>query len=180
MESKTNRQLGPFTSEELEAMGNHAEDDGLLFSLRRWTGLRASTAIGLTWGEVSLDRQQIEYVEHKSPRRIILPIPAELLSVLSAEHQRRNPRRNEPVLQHSNGKPFTREYLCRRIVALGRRSGIQHAYPSRFRATFAVDLLLRGVDPFWVATLLGVNINSVVRAHLPFVHEIPGWQTPMN
>lgn len=154
MESKTNRQLEPFTREELAAMRNHSEDDRLLFLLLTSTGIRASDAIGLTWGEVFLDRQQIEYVEHKSPRRTILPIHAELLSVLSAEHQRRNPRQNEPVLQHSNGKPFTREYLCRRIVALGRRSGVQHAHTHRFRQTFAVELLLRGVDPFFVATLI--------------------------
>jgi len=152
-------------------MRNHAEDDRLLFLLLTQTGLRASDAIHLTWREVSLDQQQIEYVQHKSPRKIILPIQAEILSALRTEHQRRNPRQNEPVLQHSNGKPFTREYLCRRIMALGGRSGVQHAHAYRFRQTFIVDLLLRGVDPFFVATLLGYKLNSVVRHHLPLVRE---------
>jgi integrase len=98
----SNRQPRPFTRAEVEAMHN-AEDDRLLFLLLRWTGLRPSEAMGLTWGEVSFDRQQIEYVEHKSPRKRIRWIPTELLSALRAEHQRRNPQQNEPVLQNANG-----------------------------------------------------------------------------
>ncbi len=171
MKSQTKRQISPFTSGELEAMRNQAEDDLLLFLLLRWTGLRAIDAVDLTWREVSLDQQQIEHVGGKNLSKAILPIHAELWSAFRAEYQRCNPRQDDPVLQHSDGKPFTRGYLCRRITALGRRSGVEGAYPHRFRQTFAVDLLLRGASPLYVAELLGNKITTVVR-HLPSVREV--------
>jgi integrase len=56
MKFRTNRQLSPFSGEELRAMQNHTEDDRLLLLLLRWTGIRPTDAIGLTWGEVSFAR----------------------------------------------------------------------------------------------------------------------------
>jgi len=167
----TNLQLSSFTGKELDAMESHSEDDRLLFLLLRWTGLRVSDAIGLTWGDVFLDQRQIEYAQHKNPRKRKLPIHDELLSVLRTEHQCRNPRQHEHVLQDANGKPFTREYVRRRIIAIGRRSGVQYAYPHRLRHTFAVDLLLRGFAPCCVARLLGHETETAMRYYLPFVRE---------
>jgi integrase len=173
LKSHTNLQLSSFTGKELDAMRSHSEDDRLLFLLLRWTGLRASDAIGLTWGDVFLDQRQIEYVQHKNPRkRNLRPIHDELLSVLRTEHQRRNPRQNEHVLQDANGKPFTREFVRRRIMAIGRRSGVQYAYPHRLRQTFAVDLLLRGFAPCCVARLLGHETETAMRHYLRFVREL--------
>jgi integrase len=168
----TNLRLNSFTGKELDAMRSHSEGDRLLFLLLRWTGLRASDAIGLTWGDLSLDQRQIEYVQHKNPRkRKLRPIHDELLSALRTEHQRRNPRQNEHVLQDANGKPFTREYVRRRIMAIGRRSGVPYAYPYRLRHTFAVDLLLRGFAPCCVARLLGHETETAMRHYLPYVRE---------
>jgi integrase len=126
MKSRTNQQPGPFTGEELKAVSNHLENDQirLLFLLLRWTGIRPIDAIDLTWRQISFDQQQIEYVGKKDLRKRIRPIPAELLSALRAEYLRRNPGESEPVLQHANGKPFTGEYLCRSVVALGKRSDV--------------------------------------------------------
>ena len=90
-------------------------------------------------------------------------IPAELLSELRREHQRRNPQQNEPVLQNANGKPFTRDQLSGRIVRLGRRSGVHHALPYRFRQTSAYDLFLRGATPVYVGQALGVKADTVVK-----------------
>jgi integrase len=137
MKSKTNRQLRVFTGQELEALRDHAEGDRLVFLLLTRTGLRTIDAIELNWGGVDLAGMKIEHVGKKNCLRTILPIHAELLAELRMEHQRRNRRQNEPVLQHANGKPFTREFLRRRIRALGKRSGVHHVNPRRFRQSFA-------------------------------------------
>jgi integrase len=168
----SDRRFQPFTADELRAMRDHADCDRLLFLLLRWTGLRCSDAIKLTWFDVDLERKTIECVTKKNHKILILPINPELLCALQAEHQRRNPPGNEPVLLDTNGKSLTERGFRDRIVRLGLRAGVENARSHRFRDTLAIDLLLRGIAPYHVATLLGDVLDTVVRLHLPFVHKL--------
>jgi integrase len=66
MKSEKNGKPQAFTGEELETMHNHSGDDRLLFLLLRLTELRLGEVVGLTWGEVSFDREQIACVQRRS------------------------------------------------------------------------------------------------------------------
>ena len=48
----------PFSADELSLLRNHAEPDLLAFLLLRWTGLRGSDAVTLTWSEVHLEERK--------------------------------------------------------------------------------------------------------------------------
>jgi integrase len=163
---------GPFAGDELRAMQNHAENDLLLFLLLRWTGLRTSDALMLRWEEVNFDRGQIEHVVSKEPKKLILPIHTELLAALEGEHQQRSPQPTEPVLLNSKGEHFTQFQVHGRIAALGKRAGVQHAHPRRFRYTFAIDRLLRGSDVYILAQLLGVSVRDVMNHFVSFIRKI--------
>ncbi len=58
------------------------------------------------------------------------------------------------------------------MLSLGRRAGVLHAHPHRFRDTFAVDMLARGGSPYDVAKLLGGTVDTIERHFAPFVKEL--------
>jgi integrase/recombinase XerD len=68
--------------------------------------------------------------------------------------------------------PLTRPGLYRRMLALGKRGGVPHAHPHRFRDTLAVDMLSRGASPYDVAKMLGDTIDTVEKHYTPFVKEL--------
>ena len=173
----------PFSADEIVQLEEHAHQEfGTLFPTEniqipflalRWTGFRASDAIAFPWEEVSFHWKVIEHVCHKNHKKVTLPISKPFLAGLEAERQRRNPRPGEPVLLHpGTGKPFTNHSLWVYVGELGRRAGVSHAHPHRFRDTFAVDMLLRFNDPYYVANLLGDTMQVVVKYYLPFVREL--------
>jgi integrase len=81
----------PFTGDELAKLRAAAGEDLLMFQLFRWTGLRRSDAIGLTWGEIDWQSAEISRLTQKRKKRVVLPIPQELLFPLEAERDRRQP-----------------------------------------------------------------------------------------
>jgi site-specific recombinase XerD len=152
-----------------------SNDEWVPFWLLRWTGLRPRDAIDLSWQEVSLDRRVIERLCHKNNKRVSIPILEDenLLVALDAERKRRNPLPSEPVLLHpATGRAFTYPQLWALIVDLGKRAGIPDASPYRFRGTFAVEMLLRSNNPYYVANLLGDTMAIVERHYMPYVREL--------
>ena len=163
----------PFSSDELLLLRRHAESDHLAFLLLRWTGLRGSDAVKLTWGEVNLSTKEIDRITQKRRKRVVLPIHSELLFALELERDRCHPQPTERVLLNpATGKPMTRPRLYERIQSLGRRADVPTARPHRFRDTLAVDMLNRGANPYDVAKMLGDTIETVERYYMPFVKEL--------
>ena len=163
----------PFSADELTRMQAHAGYDLLAFMLLRWTGLRGSDAVALTWSEVHFDRKEIERVTQKRTKKVILPIQSDLIAILEMEHAGRKPEPNERVLLHPFEKgTMTRKRLYHRMLALGKRAGVADAHPHRFRDTFAVDMLARGASPYDVAKLLGDTIETVEKHYAEFVKEL--------
>jgi integrase len=163
----------PFNGNELNKLRTNAGDDLLIFLLLRWTGLRGSDAVKLTWQEVSFESKEIERVTQKRRKKVVLPINLELLFALEAEHARRRPQPKDRVLINpSTNRPLTRPGLYRRIQALGKRAGVQGAHPHRFRDTLAVDMLSRGASPYDVAKILADTIGTVERHYAPFTKEL--------
>jgi integrase len=160
----------PFTGDELKKMRQHACDDLLSFLLLRHTGLRGSDAVQLTWAEIHFDRREIERLTQKRRKLVVLPIHTELLFALEAEHARRKPQPHDRVLINPATKtPLRRPRLYARIQALGKRAGVAHAHPHRFRDTFAVDLLCAGAGVYDVARMLGDTVETVETHYAPFV-----------
>jgi integrase len=111
-----------------------------------WRGRRGSDAVKFTWHEVSFESKEIERVTQKRRKKVVLPINLELLFALEAEHARRKPQPKDRILINpATNRPLTRPGLYRRILALGKRAGVQDAHPHRFRDTLAVDMLSRMV-----------------------------------
>ena len=163
----------PFTGADLSRLREHAGEDLLALLLLRWTGFRGSDAVSVSWEEVHLHQKEIERVTQKRKKKVVVPIQAELLFALEAEYGSRKPHASDRVLLNpSTGKPLTRPRLYHRMLALGKRAGVLNAHPHRFRDTLAVDMLLRGGNPYDVAKILGDTIDTVERHYTPFVKEL--------
>ena len=163
----------PFSAGQLQKLKESAGPDLFVFLLLRWTGMRGSDIVGLTWAEVHFDRREIERVTQKRRKPVIIPIHSELLFALEVEFDRRSPELNTQVLPPTRERGrMTRPRLYQRCKAMGRRAGIEDAHPHRFRDTFAVDMLARGATPYDVAKLLGDEIATVEKHYAPFVREL--------
>jgi len=166
----------PFRGEQLGKLREAAKEDLLAFLLLRWTGLRGSDAVRLTWDEIDFAAHEINRLTMKRKKRVVLPIPQELFFALEAERDRRQPQPDERILlnpgNRANGEPMTRPRLYQRMLALGKRAGVPDAHPHRFRDTFAVDLLARGATPYDVAKLLGDTVDTIEKHYAPFVKEL--------
>ena len=135
----------PFKANQLTKLREAAGADHLAFLLLRWTGLRASDAVGLRWGEIDWETREINRHTQKRRKRVILPIHQELLFALEVEHDQRHPQPEDRVLINpETGRPLSRMTLYKRMLAIGRSAGVLDVHPHRFRDTFAVDLLSRG------------------------------------
>jgi integrase len=163
----------PFKATELTKMRETAGRDMLSFLLLRWTGLRASDAAGLRWGEIDWETREINRLTQKRRKRVILPIHEELFFALEVERDRRKPHLEDRVLLNpETNRPLSRHRLYHRMIALGRRAEVLDAHPHRFRDSFAVDLLSRGASPYDVAKLLGDTVDTVEKHYAPFVREL--------
>jgi integrase len=163
----------PFTADALAKLREFADPDRLAFLLLRWTGLRGSDAVNLSWIEVSLERKEIERITQKRRKRVIIPFSDELKFALEAQYMRVQPRPTDRVLVNpATLKPMTRPRLYQRMRALGKRAGVADVHPHRFRDTLAVDMLEKGASPYDVAKTLGDTIATVEKHYAPFTKEL--------
>jgi integrase len=170
-EPKPKRGTRPFSADELVSLRKHAGDDYLTFLFFRWTGFRRSDAFDARWQELLFDAKQMHRFAIKNRKELFLPMSPELVSVLKEEYKRRNPQPDDRILLNHRGNPFTSGTLFNYMRALGERAGVRNVHPHRFRSTFAVDLLLRGVPLLSVARILGDTVKVVVDHYLPYVNE---------
>jgi integrase len=163
----------PFTGEQLTKLRQAADEDLLTYLLLRWTGLRGSDAVRLTWDEIDWEGQEINRLTQKRKKRVVIPISQELFFALEAERDRRKPQTDERILVNPYaGDPMTRPRLYQRMLAVGKRAGVPDAHPHRYRDSFAVDMLARGASPYDVAKLLGDTVATVEKHYAPFVKEL--------
>jgi integrase len=163
----------PITASEMLQLREHAEEDLLAFHLLRWTGLRGSDAVALTWGEVDWEAREIVRVTQKRGKRVVIPIHSELFFALEVERDRRSPEPSERVLLNpATRKPLTRPRLYERMRSIGRRAGVVNPHPHRFRDSLAVYMLCNNATPYDVAKILGDTIDTVEKHYAPFVPEL--------
>jgi integrase len=160
----------PFTAEALAQLRVHAGPDLLALLLLRWTGLRGSDAVQLTFAELDLPAGELTRLTQKRRKQVIVPLHPELRAALENEIQQRQPQPGDLVLLNpETRRPLTRPRLYQRLLQLGQRAGVPNAHPHRFRDTLAVDLLLRGLQIYDVAKILGDTVETVERHYAPFI-----------
>jgi integrase len=166
----------PFSGDQLTRLRQAANEDLLAYLLLRWTGLRGSDAVRLTWDEIDWEAREINRLTQKRKKRVVLPIPKELFFALETERDRRKPQPDDRILlnpgNRAKGAPMTRPRLYERMLSLGKRAGVPDAHPHRYRDSFAVDMLVRGASPYDVAKLLGDTVATVEKHYAPFVKEL--------
>jgi integrase len=163
-----------FTATELKAMRDSAGDDLFAFTLLRWTGLRVSDAVNLTWGQVHFDRGangEIEVLTQKRNKIAIIPLSSELHNVLQDAVRKLKPHpRDRVLLNPDTGKPFTsRARLYHRMKSLGTRAGVTRVTPHCFRDTFICDMLARGCSTFVVGQMVADTTDTIEKHYASFV-----------
>jgi site-specific recombinase XerD len=163
----------PYKAEELARLRDKAGPDLLILLVLRWTGLRGSDVVQLRWTEVDLQTGEITRLTLKRKKRVVIPMHTELRFALETEFQQRSPSAEDLVLLNpGTGQSLTRPRLYERIRALGKRANVADAHPHRFRDTFCVDMLARGINPYHVARLMGITVEVLEKHYAPFIPEL--------
>jgi integrase/recombinase XerD len=134
--------------------------------LMRYAGLRISDAVTLNRSRMMADGSIFLYTQ-KTGQPVTIPMHAELKSALDA------------IAPNGGGYYFwsgdsavttATDNWRRRYQKLFKAAGIEKGHPHRFRDTFAVDLLVRGVPLDQVSILLGHSSVKITEKHyLAFV-----------
>jgi integrase len=156
----------------------HGATGGDLFVLlvMRWTGLRCSDAIRLSWEQIHFDRGvngEIEILTQKRNKVAIIPMMPELRDALHQQYSVRKPKPHDKVLlnpDRRNGKPFSsRQQLYEYCLSLGRRAEVKRATPHNWRDTFACDMLARHIGIYEVAMMLADTVETVQKSYAKFI-----------
>lgn len=134
--------------------------------LMRFAGLRISDAACFQQSRIRRDGTIFLYA-HKTGESVVVPLHPDLEQALAQ------------IAPNSAGYYFwsgesavttATDNWRRRFAQAFKRAGIQRGHPHRFRDTFAVDLLLRGVPIDQVSALLGHSAVKVTeQSYLAFV-----------
>jgi integrase/recombinase XerD len=163
--------------------------DRAMLSVAYAAGLRVSEIVGLTLGDLDLERGIVAALGKGGKRRLV-PIGEVALGHLEAyllarendEAKRRKPNqrgRDTAVLFRSpRGGALTRQAFWKIVGRYARAAGIRGAHPHRLRHSFATHLLTGGADLRSVQTLLGhANVATteiythVSRDHVKNAHR---------
>jgi integrase len=166
------------TADELGKLRAAAGEDLFAFLVLRWTGLRCSDAINLTWRHIHFDRGkngEIEILTQKRGKPAIIPLSPELREALEDTFAKRSKRQkvqpDDIVLCNPEfNQPFSsRHRLYERMKALGIRAAVERVTPHCFRDTFACDMLARGAGIYDVAMMLADTVDTIQKHYAQFV-----------
>jgi len=158
----------PFTDDEMDRiLAAAGECRGFILTLR-YTGMRISDAALLRADSVKGERIHLYMAKTGVP--VYIPIPEFLARELAALR----PRGGYLFLRGESTRLDTATDLWRRRLAkVFTRAGISGGHPHRFRDTFAVSLLERGVPIEVVSKLLGhASIRVTERHYAPWVQSL--------
>jgi integrase len=166
----------PFTKEETELLKKHATGSNrLLLFVMLQTGLRASDAADLRWGDVADGRviKTPKKTQRKTGASINVPMQKDLYDLIEAARTERSPKSADHVLLNPNTKkPFTQSRLYEACLRLGRQCGVKGSNPHRFRGSFAHDCYLAGCSAEQVAAYLGDTVKTVYKHYTFFTKQL--------
>jgi integrase len=157
----------PYTGAELTAIREACEPEELLiFLLFRWTGMRGSDVADLRWADVHFVDGEIRRKAIKNGVWLQIPIHPELRDVLVAA------QKPEGHVLTVKNKVVDRAFLARQMRLIYCKANIADGHNHRFRASLAVDLLLKGATVYEVAKVLGDTGATVEKHYLRFVPQM--------
>jgi len=164
------------SQEESALLLSHA--DGILYEMLLTTlrtGMRQGELKGLQWQSINWQNRtlavryswndEMKALEApKNNRERVIPLNHEVYEILSK-------RKKETgfVFLDTDGKPFSEKRLNPRLAAVCEKTGLRRITWHVLRHTFATHLMMMGVAPNTVQTLLGhATITTTMRyAHVP-------------
>lgn len=166
----------PFTEQEIKqltgALSSLDETErpyatALIYTLL-YSGLRISDIIGLTRERLGTDGRLLLRME-KTGNAVYVKLPAKAIDALTAL-----PKGDSPYffwddkMLMSSAINHARECVAR----IGYLAPVRDVHPHRFRDTFAITLLLSGVDIRTVQLLLGhESLHTTEKHYAPYVKE---------
>jgi integrase/recombinase XerD len=152
----------PFSEKEMEAILKAATDSRVnaFILVMRHSGLRISDVTTLAVSAVQ--HNKIRLYQTKTGEHVHVPIPAEVVTALRAVHHK-NP---QCFFWSGHSKVQAAASVWRkRIAKVFEDAKIKDGYPHRFRDTFAVGLLEKGVSLETVSVLLGHQSIKITQKH---------------
>jgi integrase len=160
----------PYTEVEMAAILKHATDARwhALIQVLRWSGLRIGDAMELTADKLHGTRLFLR--TEKTGVNVFVPLPPPVVAELAAL-----PRYGGYFFWRREGesKVDTATGNARRALRkIFKSAGIKRGHPHRFRDTFSVALLEKGVPVEKVATLLGNSAKICAKHYAPWVKSL--------
>ena len=159
----------PFTAEEMQKIVAACAGRPKLLAvalLMRHAGLRISDAVTFHQDRRRADGSIFLYM-HKTEEPVSLPMHPELKAALDAAQPN---ERGYYFWSGASAVSTATDNWRRRFEGVFQAAGVDHGHPHRFRDTFAVDLLLRGVPIDQVSVLPGHSSVKITERHyLAFV-----------
>jgi integrase len=178
IKTDTEKEIDPFTPEEIEALGRTKL--GYLWTFWTWTGLRSGEVIGLRWSDVASGgksitvRRAVRRGRTKTPKtasgtRVVhLMEPAQrVIASLIEGHKDgavfRNPNTEDDEDQKEDwheAKALNRAFARDCI-----RAKVRRRYVYQLRHTFATWALSSGENPAWIAKQMGHKDVAILYKH---------------
>jgi integrase/recombinase XerD len=156
-------QTDQFTQDEVKAIlkaADNLRDRCILLTLLD-TGMRASELCALKVQDVDLKTGKVSVQGKGAKERHVYlgDVARRSLWKYLAD------REDGPLFATHNGRPMQRHWLRELIANIGKKAGVAHAHPHRFRHTFAVEYLRHDGDVFTLQILLGHSSLVMVRRY---------------
>lgn len=154
----------PYTNQELQRLLAAPPMSCDFWELRDWTienfflnsGCRAATLRNILVKDVDIENATITFRHTKNGRPQIMPLCAEMESILKHYIRVRNGSDDDVLFCNDHFQPLTQSALRKTIIKYNESRGVNKKSIHLFRHTFAKNFILNcGGDPFTLQYLLG-------------------------
>ena len=167
--------INPLSREELGRALNSLDDYWRpLFTVLAYTGMRQNEVLALTWDDVDWISKTVNVDKGMYRKKVgqpkttesnrLLPLVPQAEAAIREVQSRKIRSTNYLIFTTPSGQPII-GHLDRQWRQALKRAGIQHRPAEQLRHTFASDLLMKGMQPGYVAKLLGHSGLEVMYRH---------------
>lgn len=159
----TERVIEPLSAEELRKLIAHAgtvRNRAIVLTLVD-SGLRVSELCALTVGDYNAGRLHVRKGKGGKARYAVVGNRTQK-AIWRYMAQRGESRDDYPLFASRTGRHLRRDNLRAIVARMGKRAGVAHVHPHRFRHTFAINYLRNGGNVLELRELLGHSSLTMV------------------